>query len=127
MWDELFREMSCDRDRALICMYVSSGARATELLRIDIDDVDWSRQLVYVVSKGSRLRQAVPVSPESLIFLAKYLAEAGMPTPGDSLWRTRRGPARPLTYWAMRRILQRANERRGTNWTLHDLRHISFA
>ena len=71
MWDELFREMSCDRDRALICMYVSSGARATELLRIDIDDVDWSRQLVYVVSKGSRLRQAVPVSPESLIFVAK--------------------------------------------------------
>ena len=34
--------MSCDRDRALMCMYVSSGARATELLGIDIDDVDWS-------------------------------------------------------------------------------------
>jgi integrase len=67
----------------------------------------------------------VPVSPESLVFLAKYLAEAGTPGPGERLWRTRRGGARPLTYWAMRRILQRANERLGTNWTLHDLRHTA--
>jgi site-specific recombinase XerD len=125
LWGELFGVMSCDRDRALICMYVSSAARATELLGIDIDDVDWSRQLVHVVSKGSRLRQPVPVSPESLVFLAKYLAEAGTPSPGEPLWRTRRGEARPLTYWAMRRILQRANERLGTNWTLHDLRHTA--
>jgi integrase len=125
LWDELFGVMSCDRDRALICMYVSSAARATELLGIDIDDVDWSRQLVHVVSKGSRLRQPVPVSPESLVFLAKYLAAAGTPGPGEPLWRTRRGLARPLTYWAMRRILQRANQRLGTNWTLHDLRHTA--
>jgi integrase len=125
LWDELFAVMSCDRDRALICMYVSSAARATELLGLDIDDVDWSRQLVHVVSKGSRLRQPVPVSPESLVFLATYLAEAGTPVPGEPLWRTRRGEARALTYWAMRRILQRANERLGTNWTLHDLRHTA--
>jgi integrase len=125
LWDELFGVMSCDRDRALICMYVSSAARASELLGIDIDDIDWSRQLVHVVSKGSRLRQPVPVSPESLVFLAKYLAEAGTPGPGEPLWRTRRGEARALTYWAMRRILQRANERLGTNWTLHDLRHTA--
>lgn len=125
LWDELFAVMSCDRDRALISMYVSSAARATELLGIKIDDVDWSRQLVHVVSKGSRLRQPVPVSPESLMFLAMYLAQAGTPSPGEPLWRTRRGKQRPLTYWAMRRILQRANERLGTNWSLHDLRHTA--
>jgi integrase len=27
----------------------------------------------------------------------------------------------------MRRVLQRANERLGTNWTLHDLRHTAAA
>ena len=29
-----------------------------------------------------------------------------------------------MTYWAMRRVLQRANKRLDTNWTLHDARHI---
>ena len=33
--------------------------------------------------------------------------------------------SRPLTYWAMRRVMQRANERLGTNWSLHDLRHTA--
>lgn len=32
---------------------------------------------------------------------------------------------RALSYWAMRRILQRANKTLGTDWTLHDLRHTA--
>jgi integrase len=32
---------------------------------------------------------------------------------------------RPLTYWAARRILQRATEQLGMNWTLHDARHTA--
>lgn len=41
------------------------------------------------------------------------------------MWRTRRGEPRPLSYWATHRILQRAGEQLGTNWTLHDLRHTA--
>ncbi|CCH32915.1 tyrosine-type recombinase/integrase [Actinosynnema sp. NPDC047251] len=55
-WDELFAVMGCDRDRALLEFYVSSGARASELLGIDLEDVDWAGQLVYVISKGTRER-----------------------------------------------------------------------
>ena len=86
-WDELFAVLRCDRDRALLACYVSSAARASELLGIGLEDVDWSRQMVFVVSKGSRLRQAVPVSPEALRYLALYLTEAGLPAPGEPLWR----------------------------------------
>ena len=32
-----------------------------------------------------------------------------------------------MTYWAVRRVLQRANEQLGTNWTLHDARHTAAA
>jgi site-specific recombinase XerD len=78
-WDALFAALGCDRDRALLEAYVSSGARASELLGIGLEDVDWSRQLLYVVSKGSRLRQPVPVSPAGLRYLVAYLADAGLP------------------------------------------------
>jgi len=104
---------------------VSSGARASELLGLRLADVDWPTGQLWVISKGTRLRQPVPVSPEALAYLTAYLNEAGLPGDGAPIWRTRRGEARPLTYWAARRIIQRAQEQLGTNWTLHDARHTA--
>ncbi|MBS1694745.1 MAG: tyrosine-type recombinase/integrase [Actinobacteria bacterium] len=124
-WDELFARLGCNRDRALLACYVTSGARASELLEIRLPDVDWQGGKLWVVTKGSRLRQPIPVSPEALAYLATYLNEAGLPSDGGPIWRTRRGEARPLTYWAARRILQRAIEPLGMNWTLHDARHTA--
>jgi len=49
LWEELFAAMGCDRDLALLECYVSSGARASELL----EDIDWVGQLLYVVSKAA--------------------------------------------------------------------------
>ncbi|MFF4054084.1 tyrosine-type recombinase/integrase [Streptomyces chartreusis] len=112
-WEELFAAMRCIRDRALLACYVSSGARASELLGVQLGDVEWTKGQLWVISKGTRLRQAVPVSPEALAYLAGYLEEAGLPAGGDPVRRTRRGEPRPLSYWAARRILprRRAQER----------------
>ena len=60
-----------------------------------------------------------PLSPEALFWLARYLDVEGAPAVGEPLWRTRRGERRALSYSALRRVLQRANERLGTNWMLH--------
>ncbi len=57
--------------------------------------------------------------------LAAYLDAMGMPAPHEPVFRIRRGPDKPLTYWAMRRVIQRANDRLKTNWSLHDLRHTA--
>ncbi|MFF8601910.1 tyrosine-type recombinase/integrase [Streptomyces sp. NPDC015232] len=125
MWDEFFAAMNHDRDRAAVLLYVSSGARASELLGVTPADVDWPAQIVYVVSKGTKLREPIPASPQALVVLAAYLDAMGMPAPHEPCFRTRRGPDKPLTYWAMRRVIQRANDRLGTNWSLHDLRHTA--
>ena len=39
------------------------------------------------------------------------------------MWWTRRHPLRPLTYTALRAVLNRINARIGADITLHDLRH----
>ncbi len=124
-WEELFGRMRCTRDRALLACYVSSGARASELLGLRLGDIDWQGGQLWVISKGTRLRQPVPASPEAFAYLATYLDEAGLPAEGGPVWRTRRGESRPLSYWAARRVMQRAEEQLGTNWTLHDLRHTA--
>jgi integrase len=124
--DELIGAMRCHRDRALLALYLSTGARASELLGVCGEQVDWTRQQVWVVSKGTRALQPVPASPEALLQLARYFDEHGTPGRDEVIWRTLRGESRPLSYFAARRVLQRANERLGTDWTLHDLRHTTI-
>lgn len=125
MWEEFFAALNHNRDRAAILLYVSSGARASELLGVTPADIDWSGQLVHVISKGTREREAIPASPQALVVLAAYLDAAGLPPAHSPILRARRGPDRPLTYWAMRRVIQRVNEKLKTNWSLHDLRHTA--
>jgi site-specific recombinase XerC len=92
LWDELFAAMGCDRDRAVLEFYVSSGARASELLGLGLEDIDWGGQLIYVVSKGTRARQPVPAFPDAFRYLRLYLAADRLP--GSPVWRTRRGEQR---------------------------------
>lgn len=124
-WNELFASMRTDRNRALLTFYASSGARASELLGVRTRDVDWAGQRIYVISKGTGLLEPVPASPEAFLYLASYLDRSGVPGRDEHIWRTEREPTRPLEYSAMRRVVQRANETLGTNWTLHDLRHTA--
>ncbi|MFD7846097.1 tyrosine-type recombinase/integrase [Nocardia sp. NPDC059764] len=125
MWDELFAAMRNDRDRALLLFYVSSAARATELLGVGVEDLDWGGLRIWVTTKGSNERQDIPADPQAFVYLAKYLECHGVPGPGQPVFRALRGDPRPLTYWALRRILQRANDRLATNWTWHVLRHTA--
>jgi integrase len=51
-WAEVFGRLRSNRDRALLAMAVSNGARAGEILGLHGVDVDWGEQLVRVVRKG---------------------------------------------------------------------------
>lgn len=126
-FNEIFAALSCNRDRALVAFWVSSGARASELLGIRRCDVDPGGQLITVVRKGSRAVQQVPASADAFVWLRLYQQEklgqgiaSGRRQP---VWWTMRRPYRPLTYHAAHRMFQRANATVGADWTLHDLRH----
>ena len=125
LFDALFAAMCSDRDRALLAFYVSTGARASELLGVTVDRVDPGEQRIGVVRKGSGRLQWLPASADAFVWLRLYEQHAGRPDGERALWLTRRRPVRPLTYAAARRMLQRANESLSTAWTLHDLRHTA--
>ena len=126
--ERLFAALTCHRDRALVAFYLSSGVRASELLGLRMDRIDYGRRTITVVSKGSRSLDEVPASVDAFVWLALYLAElGGLPATVGPVWWTRRRPYRPLTYHAARAVLGRANTLLRTNYSLHDLRHTAAA
>lgn len=125
LFDALFAVAGCDRDRALLAFYVSTGARASELLGVTIDLVDPGAQRIAVLRKGSERMQWLPASADAFVWLRLYQQHQLRPAGERALWLTRRSPHSALTYSAARRMLQRANAALGTRWTLHDLRHTA--
>jgi site-specific recombinase XerC len=127
-FDQLFAGLGSHRDRALVSLWVSTGARAAELLGVRVGDVDAGQQLVTVVRKGSRAMQQLPASPDAFVWLRLYQCtlDASVSTGRDDpLWWTLRRPWRPLTYHAARAMFARVNQALGANWSLHDLRHTA--
>ena len=128
VFNELFARLGSHRDQALVAFWVSTGARASELLGVSCSGADPGQQLITVIRKGSRAMQQLPASPDAFVWLRLYqqqmhgLVPAG---PDDPLWWTLRKPFRPLGYHAARAMFARANDAVGTGWTLHDLRHTA--
>src|SRR6266508_252192 len=125
-FNELFAALASDRDRALLAFWISTGARARELLTVVEDRVDPTNQLIGVVRKGSRALQMLPASADAFVWLLLYQhglddqVRRGRDAP---LWWTLRRPVRALTYDAARMMFGRAQAALGSNWSLHDLRH----
>ena len=125
---ELFARLGSHRDRELVAFWVSTGARAAELLGARRADADPGQQLITVIRKGTRALQPLPAAPDAFVWLRLYqqqmrgLVGAG---PDDPLWWTLRRPFRPLTYHAARAMFTRAGAALGGRWRLHDLRHTA--
>jgi integrase len=118
-FNELFACLSSHRDRALVAFYVSTGARASELLGTRLGDADAGQQLITVIRKGTRALQPLPASPDAFVWLRLYQAQMhGLVPAGadEPLWWTLRRPFRPLSYPAAYRMFQRVNACLGANW-----------
>ena len=114
-FNEIFARLPSHRDRALVAFYVSTGARASELLSATVAGVDPGRQLITVVRKGTGHLQELPASTDAFVWLRLYQVEMAGLIPGgrrQPLWWTVRRPVRPLTYHAVHRMFERVNQKR---------------
>jgi len=76
-FDELFAALGSHRDRALVALWVSTGARASELLGLTCEDSDPGQQLITVIRKGSRALQQLPRLLGRVRVAAPLPADAG--------------------------------------------------
>ena len=114
LFEQLFNRLTCDRDRALVAMFLSTAARAAELLGVPRGRLDIGNQLIGVIRKGSGALQWLPASPDAFVWLRLYQRSmrGKVPSgPGAAVWWTlrpvgagnpvRAGQAACLYSWRM--------------------------
>jgi len=123
------------RDRALLEVLYSTGARISEAVGLDIDDVDAKARTVLLAGKGGKQR-LVPIGRPALAALDAYLVRArpalaargrgGTVDKAGGLFLNARGGR--LSRQSAWQVLREAAERAGITATVspHTLRH-SFA
>ncbi|WP_280472986.1 site-specific tyrosine recombinase XerD [Nocardia cyriacigeorgica] len=119
------------RDRALLELLYSTGARISEMVGLDVDDLDMPERAVVLRGKGGKQR-IVPIGRPALAAVDAYLvrgrpvlAARGRGNAGALFLNARGGRLSRQSAW---QVLQSAAERSGIGASVspHTLRH-SFA
>jgi len=83
------------RDYAMLLVMARLGLRAAEVIKIELDDIDWRAGELLVRGKGHQ-HDRVPISPEVGEALSRYLREERGPADCRTLFVTHRAPHRPF-------------------------------
>ncbi|MFB7873615.1 site-specific tyrosine recombinase XerD [Nocardia sp. NPDC056064] len=119
------------RDRALLELLYSTGARISEMVGLDVDDIDAEQRCVVLRGKGGKQR-LVPIGRPALAAVDAYLvrgrpslAASGKGSAGALFLNARGGRLSRQSAW---QVLQTAADRAGIGAAVspHTLRH-SFA
>ena len=113
------------RDRAILMLLAIYGLRAGEVNRLRLEDFDWERELLTVMSSKTRRQRTYPLTRTVGDAVLRYLKEVRPRTSHRELFLTLLAPIRPLRH-ALWPIV--ANRLRSLNVSLshhgpHALRH----
>lgn len=112
------------RDYAILHLFYSSGIRLSELVNLDLNDIDFKRGLVKVLGKGNKEREAT-LTNEAIRILKSYLITR-------TLWKGNKSKAvflsrsgHRITKMNIQRNIERYGKEAGINKkvTPHMLRH----
>jgi site-specific recombinase XerD len=113
------------RDTAMLRFMIDTGSRASEVMNLAVEDLDFEADVAYVMGKGRRGR-GVPFGAKTANALRKYLrTRAQHPSAASpALWLGKKGP---MTDSGLRQLLERRARDAGVeNVHPHRFRH-SFA
>jgi site-specific recombinase XerD len=105
------------RDRALITVLWSSGARLSEVARMRREDLDLAAGTFVIPRAKSRRPRTVGLTPEAVKALKQYLKFSKLHTP--ALWWGTQGP---LSDEGIKQMLQRRSKAAGVNVSAHMFR-----
>ena len=130
--EELWRRRTVPlREKTLWRMLYETAARTSEVLALDVEDLDRVRRRARIRSKGGSTDMVVWAAPTARL-LGRYLGDRTGGPLFLTRWRTRTAPARRNLYapTGQARLSYRTAadqfRKHSGGWTLHQLRHSSL-
>jgi site-specific recombinase XerD len=129
-----FHELNKERNTAIVSLFLGSGLRLTELVWLNIEDINFSKSSVRVIRKGNK-EQYVYFSEQALLDLEAYLSVRGskynVPKDNKALFVAApmgpKGTTRRLSARAIEKLIEKYAKAFGKpSLSVHKLRH-SFA
>jgi site-specific recombinase XerD len=115
------------RMMCLLLLLYDTGIRASELIGIKLEDIDWQNDTIKVWGKGNKQRE-VAFDPQTRKYLLRYVnafrSEPANPNSKEVFLSTK---GEPLTYCAMAHLIKRAGESVGIPRLHPHLSRHSFA
>jgi site-specific recombinase XerD len=120
----LWAEIHSARDRGLFLLFLRSGVRVSEVVGLDVRDVDLRQQTLRVREGKHRRERLVYLSPDTVRVLAEYLEERGWPLAGK-LFVSDKGRTRgqSLSIRGVQKRIDGYARRAGVRVSCHMLRH----
>jgi integrase/recombinase XerD len=114
------------RDYAIARCYIDLGLRTAEIVRLQLDDIDWREGVLRVRGKGRRT-DALPLPATTGSAIADYLHDARVNTDNRTLFQRLHAPHdKPIVADTVRGAMRNAAKRCGLSAQLsgpHRLRH----
>jgi integrase/recombinase XerD len=112
------------RDRAMLEMIYSSGLRASEVINIKMNDINFEAGFITIMGKGSKER-VVPMNETALETVKKYMDESR-----PELLKNRTSPflflakgGKPMTRQRLWQLIKAYSKELSINMSPHTLRH----
>ena len=111
------------RNRAIILLFLDTGMRALELLRVELRDIDWETRRIHVRLGKGRKQRVAPFGDGPAEAMGAYLDRFRGWEPGG-LFLTARGTRQPLAAFALTTLFDRLGRRAGVKHAhAHRFRH----
>ena len=111
------------RNRAIILLFLDTGMRALELLRVEVDDVNWETRRIHIRQGKGRKQRVVPFGDGPETALRDYITRFRGAEPG-CLFLATRGARRALAPFALTTLFDRLGRRAGVDHAhAHRIRH----
>lgn len=108
---------------AIVTMFLYAGLRLQELLGLKLEDVDFSRSVIFVEhGKGDKSR-LIPLDPRLKAYLQPYLAERESINPYSEYFFVPLRGLGKLNQITIRRLMQKWSKKLGFHLHPHMLRH----
>ena len=111
------------RDKAIIVLLAKTGIRRNELIRLDVDDIDWQNYKITLKKTPKRSNRVVFFDDEVAIVLRRWLKIRATLRPKTKALFINYGSKRRIDRNTVYNIVVRYSSRLGLRISPHDLRH----